>query len=1618
MSLRRIIKILSVFLISLIGIILLVFVSVNLPFSHRFITGKVNRIFYNSGIPIHITSVERILPTSILIQGFGLYDTGGDTIICAETIKASFVLSALTVRKIIIPSVYIGNATVKLERNTVSREFNIAGAFQQSDKAGTEKPAENNESWEVSIGKAELSAINFQMTDSVSGIYIHQHVKDIKVIMDKMSLLSKTMLIQSLDINGAAGSIKMESNTTDEKSDGSFAWNLGLRHLSLNDFNLVYHELRKKVLLKLSLGEAVIKVNKVDVNHKIFDISGISLDQTSTTLLTSHLPLKENNSIRETTGKMPLHLKIKRVDLTDVSFLQADYEKTGPSPVVPEIHVTGIRTRLSDIEFDPDKTTLVIKRLAFDVNNGFSVMNMKGELDSHSGKTQIKIALKTGNSKIQADGNVHGNVADLINNPGKISMASITIRNTEISLKDLICFKPDLQKNPDFASLSGKPLKIKGTIDQNGTVTGFSDMEVSQDNNFNISLRGSIENLYSPATMTGTLQFNISDVGISWLKEIISGAGIENRIPDFKKITAEGLVSNSIHSPVFNIKFNSDLGNIGLHGSVDFDRKIYSLKSSFDKLMLGIILDQPKLGSFSGSGEINGSGFDRETFAANLVLLVDSFGFNHYNYTKTRIDGDLRASELDLSLLVNDPSLDCNLKAIVTPADSIMTVRASSNFKARLNDLHLYDDTLSVEGSFTAIFHKKENSMASDILISDLNLITPKVNTMIHQIAASFGSDSLETKLTGESDFFTLAMKIERPLSELGTIIPGYRNYVESFFDTSRLDEGIRVTCLPDMTAKMKIGYHNVLKVFIPDTGLHFTQVDVDFINNISENRLNYSIRGSGIGYKTAVLGNLNAILIDSAGIMNLKVDVNDGSMAGRPVNKLQLAGHFANRMGNIKLDMLGKQNEIEYSFELYAVIENNTIVLTIPSKQLIMNGVQWQMHAPHVLSYNPTKKIILSALNLYTKDSFLEFMSGSEEGQQVYQVEFNNVSLVSLFRDDLIPGKPAGSIMGSVNYRTADGTGMKTRVDLNIRNGRWSDVNFNTLRLKGTYSTDNQSDYNIDMVAMLDSSKISVKGEKPVGGSRSLYADFVLLPVATFQPFVKNLVSDLGGTVSGNFNIASGEGNENFNGVLTFDEARLRITSLNSGYKIPGEKVLFTGKRMLFNQFRILDSLDHELFVDGWLDFSNPAVITSDLDITSSNLQVMNTSEKENSSFYGNVFIDSRLTVKGPFTSPVLKGNILLSGGTEIFYRQMEDLSLSESERVVSFENPASPGESSVKPLKAGKGLYNKTSVETIVEINPTTRIHFNLSKRLYDIGLMIKGGGILNYTMPANDQINISGKYEVREGTADLKMIGWPNKTFRITEGGFISWDGRIDDPELKFEAVNRVRSSYINPVDGKERDVDFNVTLMLSNRLSELDVLFTMVTPDQYLMSIINTLSPEEKMRQAITILLFEKIDLPGISTTSNYMNEQVNQMLENQLNQLTKTTIKDIDISFGLDSYTTATQSGGEETKTSLSYEVKKNILNNRAQIEFSGRLNDFSNQQSTKDVSLNNFSFEYRLDSSATKFLKAYNEHSYEDIFEGEIVKTGVGFIYKKSYDSFRDIWMRDQKKKKTKNRDK
>lgn len=1568
-----------VFLISVIGILILIFALLNLPFSQRFATRQVNQILSGVNVPIHINAIKRILPNSVLIQDVLIEDLQGDTIIFVGELDANCRLISLIRKKVVLQDLDLNQAQVNILMNDLSRKYTIAEAFNSGVLSKSSKTEKDKGSWSISIKEGKLSSIAFQLTDSISGIHIHQDIGRIDIKQFSLPLAKREIRAHTLDLFGVAGNVSLQALKSKQNLKKEKPWTLGLSNLSMNDIDFTYDKDHGSFLLHVLLGEGEIRARQMEWPSSVLDIKEISLERAN--------------------------VHIGR---------HASIDSSGSS----EFSLSGLEMKMKRLLLDEDQAGIELNRLSCVMDNGFSIKDMKFELDADSVSTGLHLALETSYSKVKLKGLADRSFIDIISRPDKLQKAQIAITNTSVSLKDVASFVPVLRDKSYFMAMAGKPYSISGDIGVHESSIGLSGVSLSQDQNFKISLEGEIADPLIRSKARGKLAFGIFDIDPTWLKTTLSGFGMENDLPDNTELRVDGQISNAVFSPDFSLHMRSNLGNILAKGSMNISADSFLLQSSFDHLRLDEILDSPEFGLFTGSAKVKGHGFSKESFHSNMSLQIDSLDFKDYYYTQTYIDGSFQPGIYDFHMVANDTFLTGDLSARLVPADSLLMVKASGTVFAQLDKLQLYNDTLSLKTSLEVNYVQRPNAIESELLLSGILLTNPDQQSEIQEIQAFLMTDSVNTALKASGDFFRVDMLLAKPFSEFGGLGKDYRSYLATFTDPHHINASTRVKELPEINALAQIANHGSMDIFLKDTGFHIANLDISMLHNSLENRINYRIKGRGVKYKMAEIDQLEASIVDSAGTLNLNAFASETSLFSGPQNNWLLSGNFANWRTTTSLSVSDPLGHILYDFEIAARVDSSDLIIEVPMKRFIINQKQWLMETSDLMSVDLITKTIAPAFKMHNDSSFLHLFALTEEGIRTYKLDMNTVEMESLVREDLFPGRPDGSITGSVGLSMLGESGRRIVSDLHFYDVRYSDLNFNNISFKGDLEYDDSGNYSIDMSTTLDSAEVFLKGLQTEGGGRQFKSEISQIPINLVQPFTTKSLSDLRGFISGEFDVSDSSGRNRLNGELAFNGVQLKINALNSTFKIPDQRLLFAEQRLVLDKFRVLDTLNKELLVDGIVDFRNLDQVVTDLNVSSSELQVMSRGDDENASFYGDVFVKSKFSVKGPLVNPSINGKVLLSKGTEIFYRHLEDLSLSESQKIVHFVNHTAPDDPVVQAVIDRPGTFMKSSLETIVEIDPATRINFSLSKKIYDIELQIKGGGILNYNMRNNNQVSLSGSYDISEGAAELKLVGWPNKSFRILEGGYVRWDGRIEDPELKFEAANRVSSFYLNPVDGKQRDVDFNVILQLSDHLSDLDVLFTINTPDQYLMSIINTMSPEEQMRQAISILLFESIDLPGISTSSDYMTQQVNQILSSQLNQLTKSTIKGVDISFGLDTYSTSPQTGGGETSTSLSYEVRKSLMNDRAQIEISGRLHDVNQQPGASDLSLNNISFEYSLDSAGSKFLKVYNEHTYDDVFEGEVIKTGVGLSFRKRYRLFSDIWKRERKKSKEKSREK
>jgi hypothetical protein len=1618
-TLRKILKILMVLFIVIIGIMVLLFPLVNLPVSKRLITNKVNRVFENAGLPLKIHAIHTVLPRQLDLEGFSIQGIENDSVVYVGEISAGFHPKELLRSRVLLHDLHISQVIVDLSRMDPDDDLNIAEVFKPPDKIPKKELQNKKTSWEIVVRNAELKGIDFAMNDHPSGIFISQNIGSLSFDRFILSLEDRTIKAQALELIQSEGDFRMEpAIEKSEKSPGA-PWSFEMGRAKMQKVNFVYDDRIDSLLIETNLTEGLIRMRRTDIAGKQIDVEKVRLTGTDVNVFSGSpsavTDTSEKNQKNTSVPEIAWDITGNSIELTDNNVRFYHYPSGSEIPDTSIMGISGLNMDLSGIRLSPASVNASLRNLQFNLNDGFQLENLKAELDSDEKLTRLDLNLETRNSQIGLKAEAGTPVWQILSDPASMDRASIKMNRTEISTEDILSLMKEPGGNAALNFVSGQALVLHGDIGYRDSLLQINQISLSQDKRFEFHLTGTAIQPFYPDRASGEMQFGLEVLDEDWLKEELTALGIEDSFPETGAFSITGTASGPFSSPEWAVDVQSILGKAGITGFIDTRQQRYDLRAYLESTMIGDLFTIPDLGRVKGSGQLSGSGFDADMMDAVFDFNFDTIVYRTYPYAETTVQGNLQKGATEFEVSFKDPSISGNLNGhLSATADTMLEFISTGYLKAALHDLHFYHDTLSVESNLTALFNKTGNKLESELWLTGVQVENSWDQVELDTVYASFRTDTSETDLALASDFVQLTTRLGLPLDSMGTLGPSYLNYFRSMTDTVQDTGSIRVKYLPELSIRGSVVYDDLIPMFIGDSTLIFSNIEIALHNNANNQWIDYQFIGDNLYYKGISTGNLTVHLSDSSGFLDIQADALNNRIIDTPARQITMNSRISDQGGQSAVSMIDRNGTRLFHFDLSSRIEDSMMMISSPSKEMILNGNPWQLVEPDMLAVNLHSGDIYPSLEIRQESSRIGFHSDQENGGTRYEFSLNKLNIESVLPNGIISGNPEGSITGQFYYDREENRTSHLDAEVEIDSIRWSGLEFDRIDVDAGMDDKENGNLELNLTALMDSARVTLLGELADSALQNLQVRIQSLPINTFQPFVKKYLSRMRGLVSGEFMLAQGINKREVKGELNILDAHLKVIPLNAAFRISDDRISFDGRRMILNDFTVLDSLGNNLKLNGYVDVRSEEAINTDLQVSASQLHVMNKEDDGVASLYGNVIIDSRMSMKGPLNNPVIKGNVHLAEGSDIYYRYVEDLSISESEKIITFVDH-SPGGGQQRPTAELNIIpFQRKSIETSVDIDPATGIHFNISQMVYNIDLNIRGGGSLGYQMKGNNQNSLVGSYEIRDGTADVKMVGWPSKRFRLTSGGFVRWDGVLNNPDVKLEAINSVRSTYMNPVDGKQREIDFNVVLQLTNRLSELEVLFLLNTPDQYVMSVINTLSPEEQLRQAISVLLFERVDLPGISTTSNYMTEQVNQLVASQLNQLTRASIKGVDISLGIDSYTQATEGGGEEMTTSLSYEVRKEFMDERANIEVSGRLNDLYSQPGASDFTLNNISFEYRLDSSGTKFIKVYNQHEYEDVFEGEVISTGIGITFRKRYSKVGDIWRRDPEHKKNK----
>ena len=528
-----------------------------------------------------------------------------------------------------------------------------------------------------------------------------------------------------------------------------------------------------------------------------------------------------------------------------------------------------------------------------------------------------------------------------------------------------------------------------------------------------------------------------------------------------------------------------------------------------------------------------------------------------------------------------------------------------------------------------------------------------------------------------------------------------------------------------------------------------------------------------------------------------------------------------------------------------------------------------------------------------------------------------------------------------------------------------------------------------------------TVKGTYQSEGAGYLDATVGLdkIPLHFINGFVPDQLLGLKGYGEGELAVKGALNKPHVEGEVYLDSAYLVSEPYGISMRFDDDPVRIVDSKLLFENFMMYANNESPLNLQGNLDFSNVDRMMLDLRMRAQNFLLIDAKENLRSEAFGKAYVNFFAMMKGPLTSLQMRGKLDVLGNTDMTYvlRESELSTDSQLDELVKFTDFKSGKEETiVRPAIEGFDMMLSMSIDESAHI----LCALNEEKTNY-IDLM--GGGDLQMKYNPVDNIQLTGKYTLNNGAMKYSLPIIPLKTFTIQDGSYLEFTGDPFNPILNITATENMKST-VNEGQGTGRSVDFVCGVKLTQTLSKPGIQFIISAPnDMTMQDELNTMSIEERGKIAVTMLA-SGMYLSGGNTSDFSMNSALSSFLNSEINNIAGSAMRSLGLDLGMSVDNSTNASGA--LHTDYNFKFAKRFFNNRLSFTIGGKVSSGAEMEveGNNDSFFNNVELQYRLNEGASQYIRAFYNNNTYDWLEGLIGEYGVGFMWRRKLQHFKDIF--------------
>ncbi len=1343
----------------------------------------------------------------------------------------------------------------------------------------------------------------------------------------------------------------------------------------------------------------------------------------------SDVKLTMPGTVDEQTGKKGENIVVN-AHLGDATLSKGDFNlKSGKYDVgsvdiqkgritYDDISADNVSLRADNISYSSDNGTNLsadLKSLSLKEKGGFDLKKASGKVALADNRLKLKNAkIETSESSISTDLDMALDAFDTLDDPAALAKQG-TMKATvhaSVGKQDLLRVMDDLpsgfrQKWPN------QQLKIDGVVRGNMKNMAFSDLNVSLPTAFRVKASGTLQNLDEMDHLKADVDFDAHACNAGFLKELLP-KDLQKDINIPKNLALKGNVKAD--GQQYAARFTGSEGGGTVGGTVSYDggRESYTANLQGNRLPLQHFLPNYGLSPFTGKVELKGQGSDLMSPRTTLTAKADIKQFNYAGYSLANMKADAKVRNGHAYANINSQNkllkgtayLDALMNSNRLRGTLIMDLA-----EADLKRLGIVDSMLTVSGcAHLDIDSDLKQNHKIEGTLGDLTLRMKKETYRPGDMWIDAHTSPTKTQAIVDCGDFHLDLDAKGNYEDLLNAGNALMAEVERQFDERLIDQSRLRAVLPDARLSLSSGKDNFIVELLSRYGYSVNNLNCDLVSS-SIGGLNGKLHMESLLVDSILLDTINFAIKSDSARTSYQAQIRNNKNNPQYTFNALVDGIVQSHGTIFGTRLYDAKGELGVRLGLQASMENNGIMFRTYGKDPILGYRTFEV--------NDSNYVYLGRDNRVSADLVLRADDGT--GVQVYTNDDNEDVkqdiTASLHHFDLerilsvVPYTPdiSGMLNGDVHFLQTD-EDVSISSDLDINQMAYEKVLMGDIGTEFVYMPKENGSHYVDGILKHNGEEIAiVSGTYYNKGGSELYkdegyldaqVDLARTPLSLLDAFIPDQIIGFEGYGEGSVAVKGQLLKPDVDGEIYLDSAYLVSQPYGVRLRFDNDPVIIKDSHILFENFNLYANNSSPLLTYGSLDFADLEHMRLDMKMRAQNFLLIDAKENPRSEAYGKAYVNFFGTIGGELSNLMLRGKLDVLGSTDLVYILRDsplttDNQLDELVRFTNFED-------TTQTQVSRPELYGFSMDMTIdVSKGAHVKAYLNTDKSNY---MDLMGGGTLRMTYNPAEDLRLTGRYTLANGEMKYSLPVIPLKTFTIQDGSYIEFTGDPMNPTLSIEAVEQVKAA-VSGSSGVGRSVLFDCGVNISKTLNDMGLEFTLDAPqDMQLHSELQAMSKEQRGKLAVTMLTTGMYLADG-NTNGFSMNNALNTFLQSEINNITGNALKTLDFSVGLDNTTDATGN----TSTNYSFKFAKRFWNNRLKIAVGGKVSTGPEIQNQNQSFFDNVTFEYRLDDTANKYVTLFYENNVYDWLDGYTQEYGVGFIWRRSLQNFKDIFnLRDK----------